>query len=395
MGLVFHCLQGSGTLAQNIRILCRKHLAESSLSERRQNLPWEVFTSLLGAALCPKAVREKHPLAFYQKWRLVALDGTQFSVSNTPQILSSLSKAASRRMKAAFAKIGTVVLVELGIHNPLAAAIGKDGEAELPLAKELLEALPEDCLLIADRLYGVAAFLVGLRERFSKVPGEFLVRVRSNIKPALVEVFGDGSALVEAKVSKSKEKIRVREIRGRVRRPGGTWVEVRFWTSLLDWKKCPAHELLALYARRWEQELMYKELKVDMRQAELLRSHTVETAAQEVASLIIAHALLAERRLSVAGAAGEDVLRISFGKTLVHVRSLWFVLAAGHGVLSPEQASIMTRRVLKLIAETALPPRRKRSCPRKVRQPVGSWPRLVKNTYSTGATEYQLAKITA
>ena len=51
MGLVFHCLQGSGTLAQNIRILCRKHLAESSLSERRQNLPWEVFTSLLGAAL--------------------------------------------------------------------------------------------------------------------------------------------------------------------------------------------------------------------------------------------------------------------------------------------------------------------------------------------------------
>ena len=99
MGLVFHCLQGSGTLAQNIRILCRKQLAESSLSERRQNLPWEVFTALLGAALGPKAGPEKHPLAFYQKWRLVAVDGTQFSVSNTPQILSSLSKAASRRMK--------------------------------------------------------------------------------------------------------------------------------------------------------------------------------------------------------------------------------------------------------------------------------------------------------
>ena len=395
MGLVFHCLQDCGTLAENIRILFRIQMAESSLSERRQTLSWQVFASMMQAALRPKATPKKHPQAFYQKWRLVAVDGTQFSVGNTPQILVSLSKAASRRMKAAFAKIGVAMLVELGIHNPLAAAIGKDGESELPLSKELLASLPEDSLLIADRLYGVAAFLVLLTTRFSKVPGEFLVRVRCNLKPAMVQFLGDGSALVEAKVSKGKAKIIVREIRGRVRRPGGNWVEVRFWTSLLNWKQCPAHELLALYTRRWEQELMYKELKVDMRQAELLRSHTVDTAAQEVAALIVAHAILAERRLSIAGLAEDDVLRISFGKTLTHVRSLWFVLAAGQGILSSEQAATMTRRVMKLIAELALPPRRTRSCPRKVRQPVGSWPRLIKNTYSTGATEYQLTEMSA
>ncbi|MES2569107.1 MAG: hypothetical protein V4710_03515 [Verrucomicrobiota bacterium] len=69
----------------------------------------------------------------------------------------------------------------------------------------------------------------------------------------------------------------MREIRGRVRRPGEKWVEVRFWTSLLDWKQCPANELVALYARRWEQELVYKELKVDMRQAELLKGQTLES----------------------------------------------------------------------------------------------------------------------
>lgn len=395
MGLVFHCLQGRGTLAENIRILLRKHLAESSLSERRQNLPWAVFTSLMQAALRPKATPKRNPQAFYKNLRLVAIDGTQFSVSNTPQILGSLTKAASRRMKAAFAKVGLVMLVELGIHNPLAAAIGKDGEAELPLAKQLLGSLPEHSLLIADRLYGVAAFLVLLRDHFLRVPGEFLVRVRSNLKPKIVEHLGDGSALAEAMVSKGKEKILVREIRGRVRRPGGSWVDVRFWTSLLDWKQCPANELLALYARRWEQELMYKELKVDMRQAELLRSHTVETAAQEVAALVIAHAILAEQRLGAADLGDGEVLRISFGKTLVHVRALWFVLAAGHGILSPEQAVAMTRKVMKLIAEMALPPRRKRSCPRAVRQPVGSWPRLTKNTYSSGATEYKLTKIKA
>ena len=76
MGLVFHCLQGTGTLAENIRVLLRKQLAESSLSERRQNLPWVVFTSLMQAALRPKAMPGNHPQAFYKKWRLVAMDGT-------------------------------------------------------------------------------------------------------------------------------------------------------------------------------------------------------------------------------------------------------------------------------------------------------------------------------
>ncbi len=48
---------------------------------------------------------------------------------------------------------------------------------------QLLGSLPEDSLLIGDRLYGVAKFLVLLKEAFSQVKGEFLVRVRCNLKP--------------------------------------------------------------------------------------------------------------------------------------------------------------------------------------------------------------------
>lgn len=205
----------------------------------------------------------------------------------------------------------------------------------------------------------------------------------------------DGSALVEVKVSGTRQRFTVREVRGRVRRPRGTWVDVRFWTSLLDAKAYPARELLALYARRWEQEMMYKEIKIDMRGGDLLHSHTVETAAQEIAALVIAHAILAQQRLKVAGAVTDDVLRISFGQTLTLVRSLWLVLAATRGILDPEQTVAMTQRVMPMIAKMALPKRRKRSCPRAVRQPIGSWPRLTKNTYSTGATEYKLTRIPA
>jgi hypothetical protein len=395
MGLVFHCLQGCGTLAENILMVTGKRLAKSSLSERLQNLPWEVFDLLMEVALRPIATEEKQPHAFYKGWRLVAIDGTQFSLSNTPQILASLTKAASRRMKAAFAKLGAVLLVELGTHNPLAAAIGQDGDSEQSLAKGLIRALPEKSILIADRLYGVGAFLVLLTEAFAKRPGHFLVRVSSNLKPTLLERFKDGSVLVEIKPSKGAQKLPAREIRGRVRRAHGQWVEVRFWTSLIDDKAYPAKELLALYARRWEQEIVYQQIKVDMRQAELLRSHTVETAAQEIAALILAHAILAQQRMSIANLSQGEVLRVSFGKTLVMVKSLWLTLAAAGGLLKEGQMVAMTREVMRHIARVALPPRRKRSCPRAVRQPIGSWPRLTKNTYSKGAIEYELTEILA
>ena len=50
---------------------------------------------------------------------------------------------------------------------------------------------------------------------------------------------------------------------------------MRLWTSLLDWKKHPAGELLALYAQRWEQESFYRELKVDMRSSPLVFRFTI------------------------------------------------------------------------------------------------------------------------
>ena len=388
--LIFHLVRGSGTLTENLRLLCGQELAPSTVSGRRQNLPWKVFQTIMEAALGPKALPERDPGAFYAGMRLVAIDGSQFSVTNTPQILSCLGKAASRRLRAAFAKVGVAVLVELGIHNPLAAEIGAEGESEMVLAKRLLDRLPTDGLLIADRHYGVGAFLGTLLGWLGEKSGQFLVRVRGNLKPQLLERLKDGTALVEVKLPEGGKRLVVREIRGRVRRPGGQWVEVRFWTSLLDVRRYKAGELLALYARRWEQELMYRELKVDMRQAPLLQSHTVHTAAQEIAALVLAHALVAQERLAAAGEAGVEVLRISFGKTLVLVRSLWVTLAAGVGILSRKQSEQLTLRVLDHIREAILPARRKRSCPRAVRQPVSSWPRLTENSDSLGETECEI-----
>lgn len=72
------------------------------------------------------------------------------------------------------------------------------------------------------------------------------------------------------------------------------------------------------------------------------------------------------------------------------VRSLWLVLAAGNGIISGTQAGALITQVIAHLADEILPERRKRSCPRKVRQPTLSWPRLTKNSCEIGNLEYEI-----
>ena len=151
--LIFHVMQGPGTLAEHAAQLFDDALVDSSWADRRARLPWEIFAELMRRMLRPRATRRQRE-AFWRGWRVVALDGTQFSLTNTPQIVAATTKARTRRGRAAFAKLTTTVLLEVGLHNPLAAGIGRHGESEWALAQRLLAQLPARALLLGDRLYG-------------------------------------------------------------------------------------------------------------------------------------------------------------------------------------------------------------------------------------------------
>ena len=100
--LTFHTLQGAGTLAEHSAELFADALADSSWADRRARLPWDIFADLMRRVLRPRATR-RQPTAFWRGWRVVALDGTTFSLTNTPQITATMSKARTRRGRAAFA----------------------------------------------------------------------------------------------------------------------------------------------------------------------------------------------------------------------------------------------------------------------------------------------------
>jgi len=85
------------------------------------------FSRIDGRSAQTKADPARHPDAFYQGLRLCGVDGSSFSVTNTPQVKKQMRKARSRRGRAAFSQSGCRVMVELGLHNPLAARSGGTG----------------------------------------------------------------------------------------------------------------------------------------------------------------------------------------------------------------------------------------------------------------------------
>jgi hypothetical protein len=380
--LTFHVAEGAGTLAEHFFELFQEPLADSSWSDRRRRLPWEVFADLMRRALRPIATRRRQPDAFWRGWRVLALDGTQYSVMNTPQVSATITKAASRRGRAAFAKLSVAVLLEVGVHNPLAAAIARHGESELALARRLFAQLPKAALLLADRLYGVPGVMVDVWAACRRVGSHFLFRVPRNIKAQVLKKLPDGSRRVRLNVREKGRPwqvsggLEIREIRVQVGRQGFRRHELRLCTSVLDHRSAPARELATLYATRWEQELYFRNAKRVLRQTDVLQSHTVETGAQEIAAIILVTTLLARERARAAN--GQvAVLRIKFGVVLAIVRSMWFSLGPIEDLLTEKQKEQIVARGQALMRRSLTGPRRSRTNPRAVRQPVTKWPRLM------------------
>lgn len=212
-----------------------------------------------------------------------------------------------------------------------------------------------------------------LRPR-ATVGSHFLVRVQPAVTGRVVESRADGRRVLVVPL-KARHRpppdattLTVRETHGRVGRPGHRATVLRLWTSLMD-RSVPAPELGRLYAQRWEQEVSCRDLTRDLRRTDVLQSHTLETAAQEVAAIVRASALLGAERTRAADRA-IPVLRVSVAKRLPIVEGRWFTLDRAAPVLTEDQKHVLLTQRYARMRRHITPKRRARSCPRAVRQPV-------------------------
>jgi hypothetical protein len=388
-GLLFHyTLRLAGTFGEHLEILFSINMAESSLSERRQALPLEVFEELLKRVLRPIEKMKNKGQACYGRWRLVAVDGVGFSLPNNESIQGSCRKGGNQHGRVAFAKLTGAVLLELMMHNPLAVALGRHGESEWKLAQRLIAQVPAGSLLLADRLYGCGAFVASLLERFKDSDSHFLLRVKEGLKAVVLKNLSDGSQLVQVESLEVGDTHRVaatvivREIRATIKRRGFRLVRIRLWTSLLDPQQAPLKELVSLFTQRWEQELYFRELKSSLGINDLLRSQTLETAIQEVAAMIIGSSLVAHERAKLK--TGQILQhRISLIKTWEILEPLWLTLLLGADLLTEDQKQQLCERFYRLAGKRRMGKKRCRSCPRVMRQPDQQFPRKRNQKSST------------
>ena len=313
--------------------------------------------------------------------RPCGIDGVHFTAPDTPENRREFGKKAGGRGAAAFPQLLGVCLVDLGSRRIADCRFGGCNGDERDAATDfILNQLGRTELVMLDR--GIASYRVLTTCAGKSV--NYLVRISSAWKPQRLRALGIGDELVRLAPSNAeKQKARLagvdlpRELVARlICYRVGDATPVRLLTNLLDPSQYPSRELAIQYHRRWECEIVYKELKNELssvgqgKPAVTFRSKCPEGVLQEAWAMMLAYNLIRELMVEAAAKEGIDPLEISFTDSLQTVKMMLPRL---------QQASVETRdeiraQLLEQIAGHRNPrSRRKRAYPRVVKRKMSNF----------------------
>jgi hypothetical protein len=353
--------------------LCRRSKdlpSDSALYQARTRLGWGPMRWLCRRVIRPLAERACDPSAFYDGRRLLALDGTTFTLADTAANEHTFGRAGNQHGGSGYPLLRMVALCEVGTHVLLHWITRSFRVGEQTLAARLWRHIHAGSLVLADCNFHSFAFW-----RAAAGGGwDLLLRVQKGPQFAVDEVLRDGSYLSWVYPRRGKNK---RQRRLRVRVITYSWTDehgrtqtCRLLTSLLDACQHPARVLVTLYHHRWEQEGVFREIKKALAgRATHVRAHDPLRALQELDGLLLGHWVVRWLILQAARQKGVTPVTISFSGTL---RLLQTRLGA-----VPDTAARRRRWWQDLLARVEgeqLPTRRKRRCPRKKKVTRGAWP---------------------
>jgi hypothetical protein len=288
---------------------------KGAISRARTRLGWEVLATLYARVAGPLATRETRG-AWYQQWRLVALDGTSLALPATAENDAAFGTHASKAGDGAFPLLTLVALVEVGTHAVLRMAFDACAVAEIVLAARLLPAMTAGMLVLEDRGFVGYDWWRQVRDTGAEV----LCRLRTNMHFPVHQRLPDGSYLSVLAPPRGGPGVScvVRVIVYTLHGVPGADPVYRLVTSVLDPDAAPARELAALYHERWEAECAFDEFKTHVRGGAhvLLRSKTPALVRQEVYGLLLAHYVVRAVMHDAARQVDEDPDRLSFLHTV-------------------------------------------------------------------------------
>ena len=125
---------------------------KSAISQARTRLGWQALRQLHDQIVQPVAVKTTKG-AWYNKWRLVSMDGSTLDVADEEENDKAFGRPGSSRGTSAYPQIRFVSLVESGTHVLFGSRMADYNTAEIPLAREVVPALRKGMLCLADRQF--------------------------------------------------------------------------------------------------------------------------------------------------------------------------------------------------------------------------------------------------
>jgi hypothetical protein len=169
-------------------------------------------------------------------------------------------------------------------------------------------------------------------------------------------------------------------IRYSLSRNGFRTRSVTLITTLTD-SAITAAELAALYFRRWEIELHFREIKVALNM-DILRCKTPEMIERELLMHVVAYNLVRSLMQASAASCGADINRLSFKGCLDTVRHFANAAHAAGGM--PRTVKALIDEMLLAVARDPNRLRPNRSEPRAVKRRPKNYHRLTKPRHEMG-----------
>jgi DDE family transposase len=346
-------LEGN-TSVPELRRLAKFSFAESSYCDARQRLPLAFFQGLNAAVLdrCRRYAQDD-PRALWHGHRVFFLDGSSFSMPDTPDLRDEFGQSGNQAEGCGFPTAHLLVQFHAYtgyLIRAIPAPLRTHDLAEVALTHRNLHAGDVVC---GDRAFCSYAHLALLQQRGAF--GLFRAHQRQIIsfkphrphlppgrKPQkgeaglprsrwlrrlgrhdqLVEYFkpAECPAWLDRKEYEAlPASLIVREVRVKVATPGCRVRELTLVTTLLDRRRYPKEALARLYAKRWQTEVNLRHLKQTL-QMDVLRCTTWRGVWKELLVFVIVYNLVRRVMLEAARQQAVEPDRISFVDALRWLR---------------------------------------------------------------------------
>jgi DDE family transposase len=339
------------TPCSEVRHMAGQSFSASAWCQARARLPLEVYQAML-TRVCDAALpRTRQPSYLWRGHRTFHIDGSTFSMPDTPELRRAFGEPQERSKGCGFPVAHLLVLFNAATGLLLDAFASPLRTGDVSQANEYLAHLDEGDILIGDDSFSGYAHIALLLQAklhavvpnhhlrivdftperpFTKHSGKHVVAGRPRSR--WIKWLGKDDQLVEwfkplacpAWMSRQQydalgESIVVREIRRAVRLSDARRITVTIVTTLLDPIAYPADELIELRLRRWDVESDLRHLKTTMG-LDVLRCKSEAGVRKELAVYCLVYNLVRIIMLEAAQRQQVPVSRISFADTLKWMR---------------------------------------------------------------------------